>query len=136
MSGGTRVCSASYIMCLCLCGLFSYMLQKQLALDSVACVRRSVRGADGGVQADRPRPDQRGAAGGCRPGEPPKELVRKKAVLALHRFQQLDPDREGALAGSELDKHFRQALCDKARPRVPCASPHLRGCLHVGSGSN
>ncbi|KAK9837092.1 hypothetical protein WJX81_002406 [Elliptochloris bilobata] len=43
----------------------------------------------------------------------PKELVRKKAVMALHRFQQLDPDRDGALAGSELDKHFRQALCDK-----------------------
>ena len=59
----------------------------------------------------------------------PKELVRKKAVLALHRFQQLDPDRDGALSGSELDKHFRQALCDKARLRVPCAVPHLRGCL-------
>ena len=44
----------------------------------------------------------------------PKELVRKKAVMALHRFQQLDPDHEGALSGMDFDRHFRQALCDKA----------------------
>lgn len=46
----------------------------------------------------------------------PKELVRKKAVMALHRFQQLDPDHEGALSGMDFDRHFRQALCDKASP--------------------
>ncbi|KAK9907437.1 hypothetical protein WJX75_003646 [Coccomyxa subellipsoidea] len=43
----------------------------------------------------------------------PKELVRKKAVMALHRFQQLDPHHEGPLAGADLDKYYRQALCDK-----------------------
>ncbi len=62
----------------------------------------------------------------------PKELVRKKAVLALHRFQQLDPDRDGALAGSDLDKHFRQALCDKARARVGAPSSGLASAAYVG----
>ncbi|CAK0784933.1 hypothetical protein CVIRNUC_008138 [Coccomyxa viridis] len=42
-----------------------------------------------------------------------KDLVRKKAVMALHRFQQLDPKHEGALAGADLDASYRQALCDK-----------------------
>ena len=44
----------------------------------------------------------------------PKELVRKKAVMALDRYLQLDPDRDGPLAGVDLDRHLRQALCDKA----------------------
>ena len=44
----------------------------------------------------------------------PKELVRKKAVMALHRYLQLDPERDGPLSGVELDRHLRQALCDKA----------------------
>ena len=43
-----------------------------------------------------------------------KELVRKKAVMALHRYLQLDPEREGPLSGVDLDRHLRQALCDKA----------------------
>lgn len=43
-----------------------------------------------------------------------KELVRKKAVMALHRYLQLDPERDGPLAGVDLDRHLRQALCDKA----------------------
>ncbi|KAL3152008.1 hypothetical protein ABBQ32_001127 [Trebouxia sp. C0010 RCD-2024] len=43
----------------------------------------------------------------------PKELVRKKAVMALHRYLQLDPERDGPLSGVELDRHLRQALCDK-----------------------
>ena len=43
----------------------------------------------------------------------PKELVRKKAVMALHRFQQLDPKHEGQLSGADLDSYYRQALCDK-----------------------
>ena len=43
----------------------------------------------------------------------PKDLVRKKAVMALHRFQQLDPSHDGQLAGVDLDKYYRQALCDK-----------------------
>lgn len=42
----------------------------------------------------------------------PKELVRKKAVMVLHRFQQLDPGHE-MLTGVDLDGYFRQALCDK-----------------------
>ena len=45
----------------------------------------------------------------------PKELVRKKAVMLLHRFEQLDPQHEGPLHSAELGKHFRQALCDKAK---------------------
>jgi len=44
----------------------------------------------------------------------PKELVRKKAVMALDRYLQLDPERDGPLAGLDLDRHLRQALCDKA----------------------
>ena len=44
-----------------------------------------------------------------------KDLVRKKAVMALHRFQQLDPKHEGALSGADLDASYRQALCDKVR---------------------
>ena len=42
-----------------------------------------------------------------------RELVRKKAVMALHRYLQLDPERDGPLAGIDLDRHLRQALCDK-----------------------
>ncbi|MEW5297695.1 MAG: hypothetical protein WDW36_000882 [Sanguina aurantia] len=43
----------------------------------------------------------------------PKEHVRKKAVMALHRFSQLDPSREGALAGVDIDRYLRTMLCDK-----------------------
>ena len=43
----------------------------------------------------------------------PKELVRKKAIMALHRFMQLDPNREGPLANMDFDKQLRTALCDK-----------------------
>ena len=42
-----------------------------------------------------------------------RELVRKKAVMAVHRYLQLDPERDGPLAGIDLDRHLRQALCDK-----------------------
>ena len=42
-----------------------------------------------------------------------KDLVRKKAVMALQRFQQLDPKHEGQLSGADLDSYYRQALCDK-----------------------
>lgn len=48
----------------------------------------------------------------------PKDLVRKKAVMALHRFQQLDPKHEGQLAGADLDSYYRQALCDKVRSTI------------------
>ena len=48
----------------------------------------------------------------------PKDLVRKKAVMVLHRFQQLDPKHEGQLAGADLDSYYRQALCDKVRSTV------------------
>ena len=43
----------------------------------------------------------------------PKELVRKKAVMVLHRFEQLDPHHDGPLRDVDLGKHFKQALCDK-----------------------
>ena len=42
-----------------------------------------------------------------------KELVRKKAVMVLHRFEQMDPHHQGPLQDIDLGKHFRQALCDK-----------------------
>ena len=57
----------------------------------------------------------------------PKELVRKKAVMALHRYLQLDPERDGPLAGIDLDRHLRQALCDKASrasKRLYCYQRH------------
>lgn len=44
----------------------------------------------------------------------PRELVRKKAVAVLHRFEQLDPQHEGPLAGADVDAHLRRMLCDKA----------------------
>lgn len=39
--------------------------------------------------------------------------VRKKAVMALHRFEQLDPAHEGPLSGADIDAHLRRMLCDK-----------------------
>lgn len=36
-----------------------------------------------------------------------------QAVMALHRFSQLDPTREGALAGVDIDRYLRTMLCDK-----------------------
>ncbi len=59
----------------------------------------------------------------------PKELVRKKAVMALDRYLQLDPERDGPLAGVDLDRHLRQALCDKASA---CA---IVICLELVTGS-
>ena len=43
----------------------------------------------------------------------PKELVRKKAVMALHRFEQLDPQHEGPLHNTDVYAHMRDCLCDK-----------------------
>lgn len=59
----------------------------------------------------------------------PKEHVRKKAVMVLHRFHQLDPKHTGPLAGMDLDQHFRTALCDKvgaARAAARAAARHTR----------
>jgi hypothetical protein len=39
--------------------------------------------------------------------------VRKKAVMALHRFEQLDPLHEGPLSAADIDVHLRRMLCDK-----------------------
>lgn len=39
----------------------------------------------------------------------PKDLVKKKAVMAVHRFLQIRPSLR-----EDLDKHLRTALCDKA----------------------
>ena len=58
----------------------------------------------------------------------PKDLVRKKAVMALHRFQQLDQKHEGQLAGSDLDSYYRQALCDKVCEPLN-SLPGLRACI-------
>lgn len=58
----------------------------------------------------------------------PTELVRKKAVMALHRFCQLDPNKDGPLSGVDLDRQFRQALCDKVRQAiVPCCAKGEKG---------
>ena len=43
--------------------------------------------------------------------------VRKKAVMALHRFEQLDPLHEGPLSAAEIDVHLRRMLCDKVGAR-------------------
>ncbi|KAF6264582.1 ARM repeat-containing protein [Scenedesmus sp. NREL 46B-D3] len=51
----------------------------------------------------------------------PRESVRKKAVMALLHFHQMDPDRSGPLAGVELERLFRTALCDK-EPSVMAAA--------------
>ncbi|WIA23806.1 hypothetical protein OEZ85_013480 [Tetradesmus obliquus] len=51
----------------------------------------------------------------------PRESVRKKAVMALLHFHQMDPDRSGPLAGVELERHFRTTLCDK-EPSVMAAT--------------
>lgn len=42
-----------------------------------------------------------------------KEIVRKKVVMVLQKLFQLDPRFEGPLAGVDIDRLFRQALCDK-----------------------
>lgn len=44
-----------------------------------------------------------------------KEIVRKKVVMALQKLYQLDPRFEGPLAGVDIERLFRQALCDKVR---------------------
>ena len=46
----------------------------------------------------------------------PKELVRKKAVMALHRFEQVDPLHEGPLHHVDTYASIRDALRDKAGP--------------------
>lgn len=51
----------------------------------------------------------------------PRESVRKKAVMALHHFVQMDPDKSGALAGMDIERHFRSTLCDK-EPSVMAAT--------------
>ena len=43
----------------------------------------------------------------------PKELVRKKAVMAIHRFEQLDPDHDGPLHNVDTYALIRDALRDK-----------------------
>ncbi len=42
--------------------------------------------------------------------------------MALHRFEQLDPQHEGPLAGAELEVHFRRMLCDKVLLFAPQAT--------------
>lgn len=65
----------------------------------------------------------------------PKEAVRKKAVMALHWFQSLDPSREGPLLGVDVDRHFRTMLCDKVGGRAAgrCAR-RARGCVGRAAG--
>ncbi|KAF8060347.1 AP-4 complex subunit epsilon [Scenedesmus sp. PABB004] len=50
-----------------------------------------------------------------------REGVRKKAVMALTHFAAMDPARTGPLAGVEVERHFRAALCDK-EPSVMAAA--------------
>ena len=42
-----------------------------------------------------------------------KEGVRKKAIMALHRFCQMDPTAEGGLSGIDVNGILRKTLCDK-----------------------
>ena len=44
--------------------------------------------------------------------------------MALHRFEQLDPEHDGPLAGAELEVHFRRMLCDKVL--IPCGGVAAR----------
>lgn len=46
----------------------------------------------------------------------PKELVRKKAVMALDRFEQLDPMHEGPLHSVDTYSLIRESLRDKVQP--------------------
>lgn len=50
---------------------------------------------------------------------PRRDIVRKKAVMVLHRFHQIDPSSVASLGGK-----FRQALCDRD-PSVMGASLHV-----------
>lgn len=58
--------------------------------------------------------------------------VRKKAVMALHRFEQLDPLHEGPLSAADIDVHLRRMLCDKVGGLSHAV--HLR-CAHGDSGN-
>ena len=63
----------------------------------------------------------------------PMDIVRKKAVMALHRFYQKAPQ-----VVSHLLPRFRQALCDKARQRPEHKAeqaPRSRRCRRPGAGS-
>jgi len=42
----------------------------------------------------------------------PREIVRKKAVLALHRFCQIDPQGDAGLVGVDVQNLLSHALCD------------------------
>lgn len=65
-----------------------------------------------------------------------REIVRKKAVMVLHRFHQIQPASVADLGGK-----FRQALCDRD-PSVMGASLHVLHdlarvscvCLSIGFG--
>ena len=50
----------------------------------------------------------------------PKELVRKKAIMALHRFEQLDPQHQGPLHNMDVYAHIRDSLRDKVCLSWPC----------------
>ena len=45
----------------------------------------------------------------------PKDLVRKKAVMAVHRFEQLDPEHDGPLHNVDTYALIRDSLRDKVR---------------------
>ena len=60
-----------------------------------------------------------------------RELVRKKAVMALHRFQQLD-----APAISHLGAEMRRTLCDKDPSVMAAALCLLTACGDDDSGSD
>lgn len=59
----------------------------------------------------------------------PKELVRKKAVMALHRFEQLDPLHEGPLHNTDIYSHIKDCLCDKVTVGSLLSKPALEASL-------
>ena len=61
--------------------------------------------------------------------------MRKKAVMALHHFHRLDPRRDGALAGVDLDRHFRTMLCDKVTAHARTGHAYSDACVGAHNGA-
>jgi len=61
----------------------------------------------------------------------PKENVRKKAVMCLQCFHQMDPKREGPLAGVDLERSFRTMLCDKDPSVMSASLCALHDCVKM-----
>ena len=63
----------------------------------------------------------------------PKELVRKKAVMAVHRFEQLDPEHDGPLHNVDTYALIRETLRDKVGAARVYQSRSLKSVLGPGT---